>query len=449
MTTTVMTDNKALTGAPISTFLRYFIPSFFGLLALSSAAIVDGIFVGNYVGSDALAAITLLTPFLSLMIGVTIMLSVGGSVRVGKAMGEQNLESASASFSKIIVSAMVLALITIVVGYCFETQLFNLLGANAELIPLMSEYFRVFLPFLLPQLLTIALYFFVRIDDMPNLAAASLVCGSLTNIVLDYVFIAHFNWGLSGAAAATAISQIIQATILSYYFFAPNSQLKFSIKQKNWFEVFQAAFNGVSEFINEVSGAVIAFLLNWLLITSLGTDGVAAIAVIEYSLLLGLMIFYAIGDANQVLLSQNFGAKAKKRLQKFMLIGAVISVIFSIIFITLMAGFNETITAIFLDEEAQTAAQYAHQFAMILWPIFLFNGINVLVSSYLTALHLPTQSAIIATLRGLILPASLLGLFYYYIPQIHFLWALPIAELLTFFIAVKFYLDYRPSQLIR
>lgn len=448
MQTSDLEDNRAITGSIVPTFFHYFIPSFLGLLAMSSAAIVDGIFIGNFVSSDALAALNLLTPFLTLLIGVVLMLSVGGSVRVGKAIGEKDYAHASANFSKTLIAAVIFSVITVVLSLSFEQVLYRALGATDLLMPLMQEYFRIFAPFLIAQLFTITLYFFVRIDGLPNLAAITLVIGSSTNIGLDYVFIALWDWGLAGAAWATAISQILQILILSYYFFSPKRNLHFSLQQKRWSEIFQAAFNGISEFINETSSGFIAFLLNWLLIISIGEDGVAAITIINYLLWLGLMLFYAIGDANQVLISQNYGARSASRLKAFMLSGAALGTAFSFIFVIALAFYNEALVGLFLGEESQEAMQYAIQYALILWPIFLFNGINVLVSSYLTATHNPAPSAIIATSRGLVLPALLLALFYYLIPQIHFLWALPLAELITFAMAVYFYQLYKPERLL-
>ena len=128
-------------------------------------------------------------------------------------------------------------------------------------------------------MIIIPLYFFIRLDGLPNLAAVALGVGAVVNIALDYLFIAVYGWGLTGAAWATGISEVLSLLVIMFYFFMPERTLSFSFRQNNWMEVFQAAYNGISEFINEVSGAIIAFVFNWMLIQRAGVDGVAAITV--------------------------------------------------------------------------------------------------------------------------------------------------------------------------
>ncbi len=149
------------------------------------------------------------------------------------------------------------------------------LGATKELFPVMSEYYSIIMPFVIFQLIIIPLYFFIRLDGLPNLAAVALGVGAVVNIALDYLFIAVYGWGLTGAAWATGISEVLSLLVIMFYFFMPERTLSFSFRQNNWMEVFQAAYNGISEFINEVSGAIIAFIFNWMLIQRAGVDGVA------------------------------------------------------------------------------------------------------------------------------------------------------------------------------
>ena len=208
MKTDAKKENQALDGAIVPTFFKYLIPSLVGLVAMTSAALVDGIFIGNYVGVTALAAVNLILPIMTLLFGVAIMVSIGGSVRGGKYLGEGNKAAASAIFSKTLLFVGIYGAVVIGLGLVFEAELFSGLGATEELFPVMAEYYRIMMPLLFPQLITIALYFFVRLDGFPNLAAAALVIGSALNVVLDYLFIAEYGWGLTGAAVATPRSRL-------------------------------------------------------------------------------------------------------------------------------------------------------------------------------------------------------------------------------------------------
>ena len=160
-------DNDALNGDIFPTFVRYLIPSILGLIAMTSSSLVDGIFIGNYVGIAALAAVNLIIPIITLLFGVSMMMSIGGSVRAGKYLGEGNKPAASAIFSKSLISMAIYALTLITLTLVFEDQIFASLGATKELFPVMSEYYQIIMPFVIFQLIIIPLYFFIRLDGLP------------------------------------------------------------------------------------------------------------------------------------------------------------------------------------------------------------------------------------------------------------------------------------------
>ena len=439
-------ENRILSGSISSNFFALFIPSIIGLLAFSSASLIDGIFVGNFVGAQALAAINLLIPFINLLFGIGYMLSVGGSVRGGKYIGEGRFDLASGVFSKILILCMSFSIMVVIVGLYFEDHLYRALGANDELIPLMSEYFRIRFPFMIAEMFIIVMYYFVRIDGFANFSAVGILVASVINVILDYVFVAEFQWGLAGAAWATGLAQACAVLYFLSYFILKKRKLSIRLKQQHWLEVFQASFNGMSEFINEVSASLIAFILNWLLIISVGTNGVAAITIINYLLLVGIMVVYSISEACQVFISQNFGAGNIQRIKQYALVTAMACAVTSGVFIFLLLGFTDEMIAMFLNDTSEAAAQLAHEYVAILWPIFLVNGFTISISAYLTALHAAKESAAIALSRGIILPVIFIMVLYYYVPSIPFLWALPIAEGLTFVLAVMLFLRNPPHK---
>ncbi|WED27593.1 MATE family efflux transporter [Vibrio sp. DW001] len=442
-------QNSALDGPIFTTFLKYLLPSIVGMLAMSSASLVDGIFIGNFVGVPALAAVNLIIPILSVLFGVGLMLSIGGSVRAGKYLGEKNRAAASAIFSKTLIAVVFYAIVIIAIGLVLEPFLFRLLGAGETLAPLMSEYYRVVMPFLLAQLMTIVLYFFVRLDGFPSLAATALVIGAVLNVGLDYLFIAVFNWGLSGAAWATGLSQLLPLLTLLTYFFSRKRKLRFSLWQKNWSEVFQAAYNGLSEFINEISGGIIAFIFNLMLISRAGVEGVAAITVLNYLLMIGFMVYFSIADTAQVMISQNFGAQNAQRLKEFLKITFFMTSVVSLLTILILLLFNESLIYMFLDDRGtEGTVAMAIEFVYYVWPVFIFAGANMTISGYLTAIHLPFQSGIVSLSRSLIFPASLLILLFVLFDDNRFVIALPIGECLTFIIALAYFIRHKPARAI-
>lgn len=447
--TQINIPNNALDGPIFITFLKYLLPSMAGMLAMSSASIVDGIFIGNFVGVAALAAVNLIIPILSVLFGVGLMLAIGGSVRAGKYLGQKNNQAASAIFSKTLITCITYAVFTIAIGLMLEPYLFNLLGADQSIAPLMSEYYRVIMPFLLAQLITIILYFFIRLDGFPTLAATALIIGAILNITLDYLFIAVFNWGLNGAAWATGLSQLLPLLILLIYFFSKKRKLHFSLKQKKWSEIFQAAYNGLSEFINEISGGIIGLIFNLMLISRTGIEGVAAITVLNYLMMIGFMVYFSIADTAQVMLSQNFGAQNTERLKQFLKITFLMTNLVSLLAISILLIFNESLIYMFLDTEGSNATVLmAIEFLYYIWPVFIFAGANMIISGYLTAIHLPFQSGVISLCRSLIFPATLLTLLFLLFDNNRFVLALSIGECLTFLIALAYFIRHKPETAI-
>ncbi|MDB2479851.1 MATE family efflux transporter [Porticoccaceae bacterium] len=443
-------NNDALEGPIVPTFIKYMMPSLLGLIAMTSASLVDGMFIGNYEGVTALAAVNLIIPITTLLFGVSMMISIGGSVRGGKYLGEKNTAAASAIFSKTLMFMVVYGLIVIALGLMFEAEIFATLGADKTLFPVMSEYYRIIFPFLFFQFIVIQIYFFIRLDGFPNLAATGLAIGAVVNISLDYLFIAIYGWGLAGAALATGLSEVISLAVMLAYFFQPQRKIFFSLRQKNWREVFQAAYNGISEFINEVSGALIGFIFNWMLIQRAGVTGVAAITLVNYLLFIGFMAYFAISDSIQVIISQNYGARNPQRIRAFLRTAGIMIVGVSAGIISLLIAGSESLIGLFIDIERDSETLVlALEFVAYVWPVFIFAGFTMLISGYLTAVHLPFQSALVASCRSLIMPAGLLVLFYMLLADYRFVAAISVAEAISFVIAVTLYLYHTPNSIIR
>ena len=442
-------DSHALDGPVAPTFFRYLGLSLVGLIAMTSASLVDGVFIGNYVGVTALAVVNLIIPITTLLFGVGLMLAIGGSVRGGKYLGERDPAAASAVFSKTLVCATAYGVVVVALGLLLEEQLFAALGATPDLFPLMREYYRIVMSFLVAQLAAMTLYFFIRLDGFPNLAATALTVGAAINIALDYLFIAVYGWGLAGAAYATGLSQALPLAVMLVYFTRPGRRLRFRFRQDNWKEIFQAAYNGISEFINEVSAGIVALILNWMLIQRVGVAGVAAITVVNYLMLLGFMVFFAVADTIGVMVSQNYGARDAKRISAFMATAGVTIAFVSAASIAILLMASRPMILLFVDDrDSEAMVAMATDFVTYVWPLFLFAGANMLMSGYLTAIHRPFQSGVVALCRGLVLPATFLVLGYYLFADYRFVAALPVAEGVAAILALGLVFQHSPKKAV-
>lgn len=437
----------------LPTFLTYLGSSLVGLLAITTANVVDGLFVGNAVGGDALAAITLLLPCLTLLVATALMLAIGGSVRAGNYVGAGDWQKASQIFSQTLIATVIFTVIFACLSWVFADSLYHLLGIPPELTPQVEAYFSVLRWALVVQLFTMVLYYFVRADGHPMLATFALVGGALLNIVLDAWFVLHLNWGLSGAAWATALAQLAQCALLCRYFVSPERGLRFRLWQRRWLELFKAAYNGLSEFINELSVGLLFLLLNYMLLERMGVAGVAAFSVVNYCLFTSVMLCYGIADALHCLVSRHAGAQQWQRAQHFLYIALTIAAVLASTIVCGLWLANDVLGGWFLRENDAQAAALTSQWLGLIWPIFLAQGISILFSCYLTAIQKPRASACIALARGLIFPMGLLLLLFYWgervlptwlevSPDWGFLLALPLAECLALLLAITLYYRY-------
>lgn len=442
-------DTSPDSGPVVATFFRFVIPSTLSLLAISTASVVDGFFVGNYLGADALAAVNLLMPYFALLFGIALMFAVGGSVKASIYIGEKDYASASSLFSQIFFVVLAMVVLAVPLSLMFSEYLFAALGATSSLYPLMQSYFSVFCFVTIVQLACLVMYYFIRADNRPELGMRALMLGAIINVALDALFIGKLGWDIEGAAWATLIAQAIQLLYISSYFFSGRNNLRLSWPVFRLKQLGFSAFNGFSEFINEFSIGLVILVFHWVISKQSGVEGIAAFSVVNYLIYISLMVYYGIIDAMHVLLGQNFGAQRMDRVKAFMRIAAISIATLSIMLVIVLHVFEGPIVGFFLEDDANQARHLAQNFLHIIWPIFLFNGFNVLICAYLTSAEQALHSSIIAMLRSLILPIGFVLLLSLMLPDIGFLYAVPIAEALAFVFALIFFINYRPALLIK
>lgn len=424
-------SNPALQRPPLALFLGQMWPTLFSLLAVSSTTIIDGIFIGKHVGSEGLAALNLLNPPLNVLFGLALMLAIGAAVRAGALIGAGRSDEASDLFTKTLLSVLLLSLLLVLGCFAFQSQVFRLLGATPELLPLMTDYFVMILPFFVVKAQIIVLYFFIRLDGSPGLVAASFGLAALVKLGLSVLLVAQWGWGLRGAALGTGIAHLLAGLLLLQYFRQRHRKLHWVRPRGSWWPAWRCAGNGVSEFINEVSVSSVAFILNWLLLLRLGVQGVAAIAVYNYLLQIALMLYFAIAHASQTLISQNLGAGLDGRVRDFLKLALGFALGAGLLCTTLVLWFTAPLVRVFLDSEAAQASMLAQATLQMLWPVLLLAGLNVAITGYFTALQHAATSALLSILRSLLLPALLLVLLFQLQPGRQFLYGLALAEALT------------------
>lgn len=433
---------------PLDIFMKYAIPSVLGMLAVSSASIVDGFFVGNYVGAPGLAAINMSIPIFSLLFGLALMLAIGSSVITGKLMAEGDAKSASVMFSKTFITMIILSITLTGMIYLNIDSILKLFGATEDLLGIATlylSYILLFIPFLM---VGIVLDYFVKIDNRPALAFGALLLSAVVNVMLDWFMIVYLEKGILGAALATGISQLALIVILLPHFFSKKASIHFVKPTGSWIKVIKAGSNGASEFVNETSIGITTVIFNYIMIKTFGVDGVAAYTVVNYILWISVMVSFGISDSLQPIISKNFGAKEPKRVELFLKYAFISVSIVGLGCTAAVLFIPEQIVEIFLEQKDKHSIEIILVFFSLVWPAFLFNGSNMVISAYFTAMHKPLPSALIALSRSLVLPVLFIVLLPLFAGDKGIYLAIPFAEFFTFLMAILFLKSATPEKLM-
>ncbi|MFY9074562.1 MATE family efflux transporter [Malaciobacter mytili] len=437
-----VTKNKIL-----SVFFQYSIPSVLGMLAISSANIVDGFFIGNYVGDFGLAAINISLPIFSFLFGFAFMLAIGSSVVAGKLIGEGEIKKASIIFTKTMVCVTIFSFIICSVLFLNIETILHFFGADEYLTNVAIQYLSIMLFFIPFLMIGIVLDYFVRIDNRPNLAFIALLSSALINFILDWFMIVYLQKGIFGAALATGISQLTLLIILLPHFFSKKATLRFVKPIGSYIQIAKACYNGASEFVNEISIGIMTLIFNYVMIKNFGVEGIAAFTVINYLLFIGIMISFGISDSLQPIISKNFGAKQSKRIEEFLKLAFISTSLVGLIMIILIIFIPDKLANIFLEDTNHKTKQLVLNFATFIWIVFLFDGINLVISAYFTAIHKPLHSMIIALSRSFIFPVFFIFTLPFLFDLDGIFIAIPMAEFITFIIAVILYRKFNPRKI--
>ena len=421
-------------------FYRFALPNILSFVLMSSAGIVDGIFIGKYAGEISLAAVNISYPVFSFIWGLAMMIMVGGAVAAGKYLGEKNIDKACQIFTKSIFAVAFITIIISLLIFLFNEKIIMIIGGSEKTLPISSEYIKLILPFVIFNTLGYGLSIFARVDGFPFTASFALVTGALINIVLDALFIAVFNMGVKGAAYATGISFISGFLIMAVHFAKHKGNLKFSFNFNNMYELFKASLNGLSEFLNEISAGITMALFNVVMMKYAQEEGVAAFTAINYILWVGNMVNYEAADSLNLLISTNDGAGKFNRIKKFLKAGIIFTICNGIFIFLLLSFAGPFLTSLFINNSSSNAFTISIEFMSIIKWAFLLSGINMVFSSYFTAMLRPKESAIIAMLRSLIMPCTMLLLLPLYFGKTGIYSAVPLSELVTFLAAITLFI---------
>ncbi len=305
-------------GSVYRTFWKFAIPSVAGMLVNGLYQVIDGLFVGHYIGANGLAAMNLAWPILGLLIGFGILIGIGGGALMSQQRGAGNQERAASILNASIVLIIMLSIVSSIYLLSAGPTLLTIQGASSSTYQWATDYVSIFEWGAVMCIASGALPMLIRNDDRPNLATMLLGIGALLNIVLDYLMIGQWNLGLKGAALATVISQATVAFLSVMYFSSNSACIRFAAKRVSFNQLLLIVKTGSSGLVMFMYFSFIVAAHNTLLLKFGSVEYVSAFAIINYIALLYYLVAEGLANSIQPPVSYYFGANQSKHIKTTM-----------------------------------------------------------------------------------------------------------------------------------
>ncbi|MGN0033090.1 MAG: MATE family efflux transporter, partial [Candidatus Limimorpha sp.] len=330
-----------------------------------------------------------------------------------------------------LVCVITLSLLSVLI-LIFLKDICYLLGSDDEVYPYVRTYLGILSGAVVFYIIPNFTEAFSRLAGKPNKVFTSGVICCVVNIVLDYFFIMRFGWGMAGAAVATCVANSTAAVVL-----APN--VRFGKVAGGWKEVGRIFYNGCSEMLNSVSAAIAMFMFNLVLMREIGSLGVAAMTIVYYINMVVNMSVYGLSQALYPLMSYELGARSYQRIKALLVISLKSSGAIGVAVFVLAQVFKHPLVSVFSDGN-QELVSLAITAVSIVTTHYLLSFVNIIGSSFHTAVERPVESAAIALCRSLVFVSLPLLLLPRLIGDTGIWLSMPVAELLTLFVSLPLYI---------
>lgn len=424
--------------------IRFTLPSVLMMIFTSVYGTVDGFFISNFVGKTAFAAVNLIMPYLQILGGVGAMLGVGGSALVAKTLGEGNINKAQRYFTMMIYLMLGSSIFFTAGGLLVLRPVAYLFGANEALIGDVMTYGTICLIFNTALQAQWTFQSYIIVAEKPNFALSIVIIAGVTNMILDYVFMAFFHMGVAGAALATGLSQCVGGLVPFLWFLSKKNKSALRFVKTN-FEtnpMVKACINGSSEMMSSVSASVTGVLYNLQLMKYAGEDGVAAYGVVMYAAFIFISVFAGYSSGSSPIMGYHFGAEHNKEMKNILTKNMIMLSVSAVVLTAAAMLLARPISALFIGYDAELLKLTARAFKICSIP-FSVMWFNIYASSFFTALNDGAVSAAISFLRALVLPVLCI-LTLPAIWKLDGVWyALTASEILSVFVSLAFMIAKR------
>lgn len=415
----------------------YIFPALGGLFVTYLYNVVDGIFVGQGVGAEALGAVNIGVPFITFAIAIAAMFPMGGATVVAIRMGRGDQEGANHAFMTALSMTIAMSVILMIVGMVFAQQIVDFSGASrlsAQMREMSRQYLFFYSAFSIPALLSTSLSVFVRNDGSPVLAFVGMCTGAVANVFIDWLFIFPLQMGVVGAAVASGLGQMCSVLVLLTHFLRKKGNLRIKSFKIDFSLMKKISKRGVPEAVTQLTTPITALCYNLMLASLIGDVGVSTFSVLSFIYSLANAILSGVAQGLQPLWGQCYGKKDTEEMNWYFRSGIIINTILSIVIYGVLFFFDAPVIRIFNKEPelVQTATAALPLFALSFVPM----AYNLIYTAFLFSTKRTGVSNVIAISRGIVLKALAI----FFIPLIagtDAIWIAPfVAEIITLIIAI-------------
>ena len=435
-------QNVYLKPVTLKNILKFAVPTIAMTVFMSFYTMVDGLFVSNLIGTSALSAINLTAPVIQLVTAVSTMLATGGSAVIMKKMGEHKTEEAKEDFTFLILVNVVVGFLMCGLGYLMMDRIFAGMNLSADVEGYCVEYLSRYLLFTVPILLMNNFTLYMIASEKAALSLVCSVTGGVLNMVLDFVFIAGFGMGISGAAVATGLGYSVTAVAGLIVFSRKKSLLHFKKPVMRFKVLAGAATNGCSEMATALVTGIITMMFNWTMLRYVGEDGVAAVTIIMYVLMFASSLYTGYSYGVAPMLSYYYGEQNHEKLKKLVAVSLKVIAVISVMTVVMSFALTKPLVSVFArpDNPVYGLAVTGNRICTI---ALFFIGFNIFASGMFTALSNGVVSAVLAFSRSFVFMLATM-LMLPLILGVNGIWlATPAAELMALILSAVMFLRYR------
>lgn len=385
----------------LALFAKYTSLNIIGMIGMSVYILADTFFIANGVGANGLTALNLALPIFNLVNGTGLMLAMGGATKYNVCKSRGDSHGMDSAFVNTMYAAAFFSAVYMLCGALFSVKIASALGANSEVLQSTAIYLKVIMLFSPAFICNNIAISFVRNDGAPALSTAAMTVGSLSNIVMDYVFVYPLAMGIFGAVLATGFSPCISMLILSSHKIRGKNGFHFRRMAPSFKVIGNVAALGVPSLITELSVGIVILVFNMIILRLAGNIGVAAYGVISNMSLVVVSVYTGVAQGMQPLSSRAHGEGNFKSARKFFKYACVTAVAGAAVIYPLLACFANPITSVFNSENNATLQQIAVQGLRLYYIATPFLGFNVVLTVFLTSVENPRPAQALSILRGI------------------------------------------------